>query len=96
MSAVSLAQALRNKAEASYKPGDEFSFAMDSSTDGTDYEGRVLLAIALPGACGVIAIDKSEYDLEAAQHLGELMGFKRAVPPTAAERARKAKALDTN
>ena len=91
MSEPSIARALRDKAEASYKPGAEFAFAMDSNTDGTDYDGKVLLAIARRGWCGVIAIDKSEYTLDAAVCLGNLLGFPSAPKPTAAERARKAK-----
>jgi hypothetical protein len=88
--APSLARVLRDRAEAMAKPGAELTFATDSDTDGTDYAGKVLLAIAKPGVCAVLTIDKAEYTLAGAIRLGELLGFPQAQPPAAIERAKKA------
>ena len=66
---------------------------MDSNTDGTDHDGKVLLAMARAGWCGVMTIDKSEYSLDTAPQLGNMLGFPPSPPQTAAERARKARAV---
>jgi hypothetical protein len=41
----------------------------------------------------VLTIDKSEYTLDAALQLENMLGFPPAAPPTAADRARKARAV---
>lgn len=84
------ARALRDRAEALLKPGQEFAFATDSNTDGTDSAGKVLLAIATPRWCGVFTIDKAEYTLAGAIALGNLLGFPCEAPKPAIERVKKA------
>jgi hypothetical protein len=67
------ARALRDRAESLLRPGQEFAFA----TDAHSQEGVVLLAIAKPAWCGVIAISKTEYGLDGAIALANLLGFQQ-------------------
>jgi len=93
MTAPSIARILRDRAEAMLRPGDEFAFASDSNTDGTDYDGKVLLALTIPriGFSFVLQIDQAEYPLDAAVRLGNLLGFPNAEKPSAIERTKKAR-----
>lgn len=79
------ARALRDKAEAMFKPGQEFAFATDSQAD----PDAVLVAIARPAWCCVFTIAKAEYGLAGALALGAMFGFKQARPPAAIGKVRK-------
>lgn len=76
------AQLLAN-VEALAGPGSTLHFL----TDAASQANRVLLAIWRPVGSCVIAIDASEYD---GLKTAEIFGFTH-VPPSAAERAKKAK-----
>ena len=76
------ARAIRDKAEAMLKPGDELAVATDASAD------PVLIGVATRKQSLVIAVAAQEYD---GLVLAELLGWKQH-QPTAMERLRNKKA----
>lgn len=52
------AAALRDRVEAMHRPGDRVTVVSDAES----YADRVLVAVRLPTAAFVIAIDRGEYD----------------------------------
>lgn len=76
------ARALRDKAEAMLKPGDELAIVTDASAD------PVLIGVATARQSLVIAVDRTEYDGLA---LAKLCGFELR-QQTAMERLKTKKA----
>lgn len=63
------ARALQQRAEAMYRPGDDFAVC----TDTTSHPGSVLIAVVVAQACCVIVVPAEEYD---ALDLARLLGFE--------------------
>lgn len=55
---ITPARALRDRVEAMYQPGDRIAITSDSES----IADRVLVAIRIPSAAFVMAIDRKEYD----------------------------------
>lgn len=86
--AASPASILRDRAEAMLKPTDELAFA----SDATSYPECVLLALARPAWCCVLAIPREKYGTgyEAAVRLGNLLGYPNQPRPPAIQRVTQA------
>jgi hypothetical protein len=83
---VTQARAIRDKAEAMLRPGDELAVATDASAD------PVLIGVATPVQSLVIAVDNAEIGegWQAQVDLARRMGFELR-EPSAIEKLRRAK-----
>lgn len=86
--AASPASILRDRAVAMLRPTDDIAFA----SDATSYPECVLLALARPAWCCVLAIPRDKYGTghEAAVRLGNLLGYPNQPRPAAIQRATQA------
>ncbi len=80
---MNAAEALRLRAHAALRPGADVAFLTEQFTyPKGDKPDCVLVAIARPGVCTVLAIDASEFDTAAQLDLAARCGFSEAPKPS--------------